>query len=67
MKNLVIVLLLLSVLAFLVGAVTAFMEKAFLLQPEGYWRGAMALLGYAIALMLYKYVYPAKTTRKKKK
>jgi hypothetical protein len=40
----------LAALAFVVGATLAFTQRVFLLQPVGYWRGAVAFLLFAIAL-----------------
>jgi len=42
----------LAALAFVVGAFLAFGHTAWLLQPQGYWRGAMGLLMFAIAIRL---------------
>jgi hypothetical protein len=38
--------------AFVVGTVTAFAHQSFLLEPVGYWRGAVGFLLFAIALRL---------------
>lgn len=40
----------LAALAFVVGAYLAFTNVQFLLQPVGYWRGAVGFLLFAIAL-----------------
>ena len=40
----------LAALAFSVGTATAFMHTTFLLEPVGYWRGAVGFLLFAIAL-----------------
>jgi hypothetical protein len=45
-------LILLAALAFVVGAVLAFSGSSFLLPAQGYWRGAMGFLMFAIALRL---------------
>jgi uncharacterized membrane protein YiaA len=51
MKNLCWTLIGLGALAFLVGTYLAFAGGAvFLLSPQGYWRGAMGLALFAIAL-----------------
>ena len=42
----------LAALAFSVGTVIAFTHQAFLLEPVGYWRGAVGFLLFAIALCL---------------
>jgi hypothetical protein len=52
MKNLCWLLILLAALAFAVGAILAFTGGTFLLQPPGYWRGAVGFLLFAIALRL---------------
>ncbi len=54
MKNITGLLILLAAAAFLVGSATAFMKTMFLLPPEGYWRGAVALLLFAITLMQWE-------------
>jgi hypothetical protein len=38
--------------AFAVGTATAFAHSTFLLEPVGYWRGAVGFLLFAIALRL---------------
>jgi hypothetical protein len=40
----------LAALAFCVGTATAFTHQTFLLEPVGYWRGAVGFLLFAIAL-----------------
>ncbi len=50
-------LLTLGLLAFLVGAVTVFAGKTFLISSEGYWRGAM---GFWMLLVATRMVYPEK-------
>ncbi len=52
MKNLCWLLIVLAALAFAVGAILAFAGKTFLLEPPGYWRGAVGFLLFAIALRL---------------
>jgi hypothetical protein len=53
MKNLCWALIVLAALAFVVGAFLAFSGgQAFLIRPEGYWRGAMGFLAFAIAIRL---------------
>jgi hypothetical protein len=57
MKLLVNILLALSVIAFLVGSACAFgfLNKEFLkIHADGYWRGSMGLLFFAVAAMIYK-------------
>ena len=49
MKNLCWTLVGLAALAFVVGAGLAFTHSAWLLEPQGYWRGAIGLLLFAIA------------------
>jgi len=52
-KNVCWLLIGLAALAFVVGAVLAFAGgRTFLLPPYGYWRGAVGLLLFAIALRL---------------
>jgi hypothetical protein len=50
MKNACWGLIGLAGLAFVVGTCLAFMNTQFLLQPVGYWRGAVGLLLFAIAI-----------------
>ena len=42
----------LAALAFSVGTVIAFTHQAFLLEPVGFWRGAVGFLLFAIALRM---------------
>ena len=42
----------LAALAFGVGTVIAFTHQAFLLEPVGFWRGAVGFLLFAIALRM---------------
>jgi hypothetical protein len=42
----------LAALAFIVGTVIAFTHTFFLLEPVGYWRGAVGFLLFAIAFRL---------------
>ncbi|MBZ5558090.1 MAG: hypothetical protein LAO77_12525 [Acidobacteriia bacterium] len=49
MKTLCWLLIGLAALAFCVGTVTAFTHQMFLLEPAGYWRGAVGFLLFAIA------------------
>jgi uncharacterized membrane protein len=50
MKNLCWTLVGLAALAFAIGAALAFNHAAWLLEPQGYWRGAIGLLLFAIAI-----------------
>jgi hypothetical protein len=52
MRNLCWLLIALAALAFVVGTTTAFQHRVFLLEPVGYWRGAIGFLLFAIALRL---------------
>jgi hypothetical protein len=52
MKNLCWTLILLALAAFIVGTYLAFTKATYLLEPYGYWRGAMGLLMFAIAIRL---------------
>lgn len=52
MKNLCWALILLAAIAFVVGAALAFAGRPWLLPPYAYWRGAVGLLLFAIALRL---------------
>jgi uncharacterized membrane protein len=49
MKNLCWLLIGLAALAFCVGTATAFAHTTYLLEPVGYWRGAVGFLLFAIA------------------
>ena len=42
----------LAALAFGVGTANAFMHTTFLLEPVGFWRGAVGFLLFAIALRM---------------
>ncbi|MBN2134765.1 MAG: hypothetical protein JW737_03460 [Acidobacteria bacterium] len=53
MRNFVLLLIVAAAIAFIVGSITAFLGNIFLIPPAGYWRGTVALLGFAIALMLF--------------
>ena len=46
------VLIGLAALAFAVGTITAFAHQVFLLEPVGFWRGAVGFLLFAIALRM---------------
>ena len=50
MRNVCWLLIALAALAFSVGTVVAFTHQVFLLEPVGYWRGAVGFLLFAIAL-----------------
>jgi len=52
MRTLCWVLIGLAALAFSVGTAIAFSHSVFLLEPVGYWRGAIGFLLFAIALRL---------------
>jgi len=52
MKGLCWMLVLLAAIAFAVGAILAFAHKTFILEPPGFWRGAVGFLLFAIALRL---------------
>jgi len=52
MRSLCWLLIGLAALAFTVGATHAFLHKTFLLEPVGYWRGAIGFLLFAIAIRL---------------
>ncbi len=52
MKTACWLLIILGALAFVVGTVLAFAQGRFLIGPEGYWRGAIGFLMFAIALRL---------------
>ena len=52
MRNICWVLIGLAALAFAVGTVTAFTHQVFLLEPVGFWRGAVGFLLFAIALRM---------------
>jgi hypothetical protein len=42
----------LAALAFAIGAGLAFMRQTWMLEPVGYWRGAVGFLLFAMALRL---------------
>ncbi|MFN8060770.1 MAG: hypothetical protein U0Q12_16560 [Vicinamibacterales bacterium] len=50
MRNLCWLLVGLAGLAFAIGTVTAFLHQTYLLEPVGYWRGAVGFLLFVIAL-----------------
>ena len=50
MRSLCWLLIGLAALAFTVGTTTAFAHQVFLIEPVGYWRGAVGFLLFAIAL-----------------
>jgi hypothetical protein len=52
MKNVCWTLIALAVIAFVTGTYLAFMKADYLLAPQGYWRGAIGLLAFAITLRL---------------
>ena len=52
MRNLCWLLIALATAAFVVGTTTAFRHQVFLLEPVGYWRGAIGFLLFAIALRM---------------
>jgi len=52
MRNLCWLLIVLAATAFTVGTVIAFSHSVFLLEPVGYWRGAIGFLLFAIALRM---------------
>ena len=52
MKSLCWLLIALATLAFAVGAILAFAGRTFMLEPPGYWRGAVGFLLFAIALRM---------------
>jgi hypothetical protein len=52
MRSLCWLLIGLAAAAFTVGATIAFRHQTFLLEPVGYWRGAVGFLLFAIALRL---------------
>jgi uncharacterized membrane protein YiaA len=52
MKGACWLLIILGAVAFVVGAVFAFSGRTWLLAPQGYWRGAMGFVLFAIALRL---------------
>ena len=52
MKNICWTLILLAALAFVVGTYGAFTKTAIMLEPVGFWRGAVGFLLFAIALRM---------------
>jgi len=52
MRKLCWLLIGLAALAFSVGTTIAFTHRVFLLEPVGFWRGAVGFLLFAIALRL---------------
>jgi len=52
MRSLCWALIALAALAFAVGTTIAFTHRTFLLEPVGYWRGAVGFLLFAIALRM---------------
>jgi len=52
MRTLCWLLIGLAALAFTVGTVGAFRHTTFLLEPVGYWRGAIGFLLFAIAFRM---------------
>jgi hypothetical protein len=52
MKNLCWTLIGLAALAFATGTWMAFTKAAYILQPQGFWRGAVGFLAFAIAIRL---------------
>ena len=51
MRSAVNVLIILAAITFVAGCVAVF-AGPYLLGPEGFWRGAIGFLGFAIALLL---------------
>ena len=52
MRSVCWLLIALAALAFSVGTVAAFSHQVMLLEPVGYWRGAVGFLLFAIALRM---------------
>jgi hypothetical protein len=52
MKNICWTLILLAALSFVMGTWLAFTKTTFVLEPVGFWRGAVGFLVFAIALRL---------------
>jgi len=52
MKNICWTLILLAALAFVVGTYAAFTKTTMILEPVGFWRGAVGFLLFAIALRM---------------
>ena len=52
MRNICWTLILFAALAFVTGTWLAFTKTTFVLEPVGFWRGAMGFLAFAIAVRL---------------
>ena len=52
MRSLCWLLIVLAAVAFVVGTAIAFSHTVFLLEPVGYWRGAVGFLLFAIAIRM---------------
>ena len=52
MKNLCWSLIGLAGVSFVIGAYLAFTKTVFMLEPVGFWRGALGFLAFAVALRL---------------
>jgi hypothetical protein len=52
MRTLCWLLIALAAVAFAIGTAIAFSHTVFLLEPVGYWRGAVGFLLFAIALRI---------------
>jgi hypothetical protein len=52
MRNVCWTLIGLAAVAFATGTYLAFANRVFLITPQGYWRGAVGFLAFAIALRL---------------
>ncbi len=52
MRNLIWLLIVLGILSFTIGGLTAIMQVVFRIPPEGYWRGATGFWILAIALRM---------------
>ena len=52
MRQLCWLLIAVAALAFAVGTAIAFSHTVFLLEPVGYWRGAVGFLLFAIAIRM---------------
>lgn len=53
MKKLICALISAAALVFVLGAVSAFAKFVILVPPHTYWRGAVGLLLFAIAIMMH--------------
>jgi uncharacterized membrane protein YiaA len=51
-KNVSWTLILLAAVSFVIGTYLAFQKATFLLEPYGYWRGAVGLLLFAMAIRM---------------